>query len=206
MEKISSLNLDFDRVLIQLIIPGLTGVFPFLIIFLNHYHFERDFLYKNLTLFIPLISILSLIMGIVLENIGSYVEVKYYDEKNKKNEKIDPNYEDTWKKFLALNYGAHQPAGHRYLRNILLRMKFELSFGFALIFMAGGLIILDNQHPIFESNCPRLFFLYLIPFFAFCWLVFKDGYDSSKVLAQTRKILVDEYYIKPNCNLETDKK
>jgi hypothetical protein len=33
MEKLTSLNLSFDRVLIQLVIPGLIAIFPYLLVF-----------------------------------------------------------------------------------------------------------------------------------------------------------------------------
>lgn len=192
MDKLSSLNLDFDRVLIQLIIPGLTAVFPWAILFFNHHHVERDLLCNNMPIMVTIITILSLISGIILENFGGLIEVCFYD---KKNSKTDPNYLEIWDKFLLLNYAGHQPIGHRYLRNILLRMKFELSFGLAIIPMAVGLVILDNQYIIFESNWWKFFLFYIIPLLTFFYLIFKEAYLSSKVLAKTRKILVEKYFV-----------
>ncbi len=190
MEKISSLNLDFDRVLIQLIIPGLAAFFPWAIIFLNSHHFERDFLFKNLTLLITILSILSLIVGIILENLGSIIEVHFYDKKNG----IEfPNYMDIWKEFLCLNYAGNEPTGHRYLRNILLRMKFELSFGLGLVPMAIGLIVLDSQTLIFNSIIIKILFFYFFPLASSIYLIFIEARSSSKVLARTREILVLKY-------------
>ena len=191
MDKLSSLNLDFDRVLIQLIIPGLTAIFPWVILFLNFHIYEKTFLIQNLSLLITLVTITSLITGLALENLGSHFEVRYYDKKNKK---ADLNYMITWNKFLCLNYSGHQPVGHRYLRNILLRMKFELSFAFAIIIMAIGLAILDYNYVIFNSNWLKFIIFYLGPLFISFYLLYIEGYASSKVLADTRKILVDEYY------------
>jgi hypothetical protein len=191
MEKLSSLNLDFDRVLIQLIIPGLFAIMPWFIIFLNHSPFEADFLFGNPPLLVTLIALLSLVAGLLLENFGSRIEVMFFDKKNIKN---DSNYLDTWFKFLTLNYDGKEPVGHRYIRNILLRMKFELSFGIAVLISAVGCILLDSQKLIIESCCLKVFLLYILPVCLFYYLIVIEAYSSSKVLASSRKSLVEKYY------------
>ncbi len=94
--KLSSLNLDIDRVLVQLIIPGLTATFPWTIILLDNFPNEKIFLLKNLPVLITIITILSLISGLFLENIGSTIEVKHFDKKNNENKKEFPEYEEIW--------------------------------------------------------------------------------------------------------------
>lgn len=190
MEKISSLNLDFDRVLIQLIIPGLTATFPWLIIFLNHHKEDCKYILDNISLLVTISVLISLVTGIIFENIGSFIEVHLYDKRNSKN---DPNYLRTWEEYLLLNYAGKEPIGHRYIRNILLRMKFELSFGCALIPMAIGLITLDYQHEIFQYCIVKCLLFYLIPLGTFIYLIFWEGQSSSIVLAKTRKSLVEKY-------------
>lgn len=192
MEKLSSLNLDFDRVLIQLIIPGFIAVFPWIIIFLNHHDHERFIAYDNITIMISLIAIISLIIGTSLENIGSRIEIGLYDRWNLK---ADTEYNNIWDKFLSLNYDGHNPVGHSYLRNILLRMKFELSFAIAMIPMSIGLIVLDSQVIIISSCWLKALLFYIIPLSSFLFLILKEAYSSSKVLAKTRKILVTKYYV-----------
>ncbi len=190
IEKLSSLNLDFDRVLIQLVIPGLTSCFPWIIFFLNTHHFERDYLLKNLTLLITITTIISLIAGIILENLGSLVEKHFYDVRNKKS---DPQFFVIWEKFLCLSYGEKTPIGHRYLRNILLRMKFELSFAFAMLPMIVGLALSDHHTTIFESGLLRFIFFYMLPVAITIYLLCFEAYSSSKILAGTRKMLVEKY-------------
>lgn len=187
--KLSSLGLTFDRVLIQLIIPGLVASFPFIIIFLNHYPFEKKLLLDNPALLLPFVGAIALISGIILENAGSLLEVNIYDKQNKK--KFE-RYEEIWQKFLTLKYNE-VPVGHRYLRNILLRMKFELSFGFAMFPMCTGLIILDSQYQLITACYWKIILFIIIPIGSAFYLLFKEAYDSSKVLAKTRKLLVDEY-------------
>jgi hypothetical protein len=192
MEKLTSLGLNFDRVLIQLIIPGMVAVFPYFIIYLDNFAEDKNFLLKNPTILVTALTILSLIVGIILENIGSTIEVKWYD---KKNEKKFTDYIGTWEKFLKLNYEGNEPNGHRYLRNILLRMKFELSFGVALMPFAVGLIILDQQHLLISSFKLKIFMLYILPIVGSLYLIIKEAYASSVVLAKTRKLLVEKFYI-----------
>jgi hypothetical protein len=190
MDKISSLNLDIDRVLLQLIIPGLTATFPWLIIFTNHHQKDLKLILENSSLLVTIVVIVSLVAGIILENIGSQIEVNHYDKKNKKK---DNEYIKIWEEYLKLNYDGKEPIGHRYIRNILLRMKFELSFGIALIPMAVGLSILDYQSEIFKSCIYKCIFFLIIPAATFIYLIFYEGYKSSKVLAETRKLLVIKY-------------
>lgn len=191
MEKLTSLGLTFDRVLIQLIIPGMISVFPFFVIYLYHFPSDRDFLFKNPTILVTIITILSLIIGIIWENIGSIIETKCYD---KKNARKFADYNETWEKFLTLNYDGKEPTGHRYVRNILIRMKFELSFGIALIPSSVGLIILDCQHLLIKSCLLKTLLLFMIPIGGAIYLLTKEAYNSSVVLAKTRKLLVDKYY------------
>ena len=130
MDKLTSLNLSFDRVLIQLVIPGLIAIFPWFIFFLNVHAHAKSYLHSNTNVTILAIIFLSLITGLIIENMGGRLEVWWLDERNKKKYK---NYGDIWDKFLLLVYEKNEPVGQRYLRNILLRMKFELSTAIAMI-------------------------------------------------------------------------
>lgn len=189
-DKLSSLGLSIDRVVIQLIIPGLVASFPFIIIFMNNFPFEKNLLLTNVSLLIPFVTVIALISGIILENAGSIIEVHCYDRRNEKKFK---DYHETWNKFLILDYKGKEPSGHRYLRNILLRMKFELSFAFAMFPMATGLIILDSQHILIGSCILKIILFILLPIGIAFYLLLKEAYDSSKVLAKTRQLLVNKY-------------
>src|SRR5687768_2263434 len=140
MDKVSSLNLSFDRVVLQLVVPGLIASFPFFILFHNHFQNEYAYLETNDTLLVTTMTFIALLAGFTAENIGSHIEVLFYDPKHRKKM---PGYWETWEKFLSLSYGDHEPVGHRYLRNVLMRMKVELSVGVAVWPMSIGLAILD---------------------------------------------------------------
>lgn len=193
MEKLTSLNLSFDRVLIQLVIPGLIAIFPYLLVF-------TDVEFKTLTTKVQEINTLStlivifiaLIAGIMIENIGSRIEVYYYDWRQKKRHK---DYELIWKQYLQLSF-EREPIGQRYLRNILFRMKFELSMTVALLFMVGGFCIYDSVYVILLHPIVIIFAIYILPICLSAYLIFMEGWSGSKVLRDTRKLLVEKYFNK----------
>lgn len=163
-DKLTSLNLSLDRVIIQLIIPGLIAISPYFIIFLNYHTDTRHYLFTNVTITIGVLAILAIIAGLFLENFGGRIEVMWFD---KINAKVDPNHQATWEKFLQLSYTA-EPVGQRYLRNIVLRMKFELSMGMAIVLMWGGNIWLDRIAPIVENCILKFVLLYILPLLGCC--------------------------------------
>jgi len=197
MEKLSTLNLTFDRVIIQLVTPGLIASYPYILLFFQARPDCEDFFLSNKDgLLIAFLIIIGLIVGLLLENIGSRIEVHYYDERQKKE---DRKFIKTWQKFLQLqikNNEDKEPIGLSYTRNIVFRMKFELSAGVALLLMAIGLAIYDHNEVIFENCIVNTFFIYVLPIGISAYLLLVEGYSSAKVLAQTRKLLVKKYYPK----------
>ena len=191
MEKLTTLNLTWDRVLIQLIVPGLLTSFPYLILFFEQRPDIRDFFLGDAkTLFVTFVALVSLVTGIILEDFGSRIEAHYYDWRHKRK---DNEYMTTWTKFLQIAYDK-EPVGHRYLRNILFRMKFELSVGSGLIFMTIGLGIYNYDHVIFKNSYLNLLLVYILPIVGTIYLIFIEGWQGSKILHDTRKLLVDKYY------------
>jgi hypothetical protein len=192
MEKLTSLNLTFDRVLIQLITPGLLASLPFILLFFDARPDVRDFfLQDSKGLLVTSIVVVALVMGIILENIGSRIEVNIYDNRLAHQRK---DYFETWEKFLLIQYQGQEPIGHRYLRNILFRMKFELSTGAGLIIMTGGLALYNMDHVIFKSLIVNVTIVYALPIATSIYLLIFEGFRSAEVLAECRKALVDKYF------------
>jgi hypothetical protein len=73
-------------------------------------------------------------------------------------------------------------------------MKFELSVGCGLIFMTIGLGIYDYDHVIFKNSYLNLIIVYILPTVVSIYLIFIEGWKGSKVLHETRKLLVAKYY------------
>jgi hypothetical protein len=192
MEKLTTLNLTFDRILIQLVTPGLLASFPFILLFFNaRPDVAEFFLQDSKGLLVTAIALVALIMGIILENIGSRIEVNIYDNLLSLRRK---EYLETWERFLMIQYRGQEPIGHRYLRNILFRMKFELSAGVGLIIMTAGLGIYNFHHVIFDSILVNVLIVYLLPLATSIYLLAFEGWRSAEVLAECREALVERYY------------
>lgn len=194
MDKITSLNFSFDRVLLQLVIPGLIAVFPWFLLFIDTHIHAKEYFQHNTNMTIITVIFISLIVGIILENFGGRLEVKVLDEWNRKKDKT---YDQIWDQFLQMKYKSDEPIGQRYLRNILFRMKFELSASIAMIIMALGLTILNSSFPIFSNNFYAILCILIFPVLLSCYF-FYEANSSSKILARTRKLLVEKYFQESN--------
>lgn len=191
MEKLTSLNLSFDRILIQILIPGLISIFPYFLLYLNFHPNAKSYLLQNQSVTITSVSFLSLIAGMILENLSGRFEVLYLDKLNRKR---DSDFDSIWENFLKITYEKGEPVGHRYLRSIILRMKFEISAGIALIPMFIGLLILNFYKPIFDYWYWVVILLIIAPLGFSAYLLFCEARSSSRVLANTRKLLVGKYF------------
>lgn len=189
MDKLTSLNLSFDRILIQIIVPGLTAIFPYFLLFLNHHPKAKDYFYNNQSVTITAITLISLIAGMLLENFGGRFEVCYLDWRIQKR---NSDFDVIWNKYLSISY-KDEPIGQRYLRNILLRLKFEISMGIAMIPMMKGLLILNYQLHIFESFYLTLLLMVLMPVTISIYLLFYEARSSSLILDKTRRLLVENF-------------
>lgn len=127
----------------------------------------------------------------MIENFGSWIEVQCYDRRQKK---IHKDYKLIWDQYLQLSF-ENEPIGQRYLRNVLFRMKFELSMAVALLFMVGGFCIYDSVYAILLHPLVIIFAIYIIPIGLAIYLIFVEGWSGSKILHDTRKLLVDKYFV-----------
>ena len=177
--------------MIQLVTPGLLAAFPFILLFFDARPDVRDFFLQEKGMLVSIIVLVSLVMGIILENIGSHIEVKIYDNKLARSKR---DYFETWEKFLMIQYQGQEPIGHRYLRNILFRMKFELSAGAGLIIMTAGLALYNASHIIFESLLLNITIVYVLPLVTSLYLLVFEGWRSAEVLAECRRALVERYF------------
>lgn len=193
MDKLTSIHLTFDKVLITILIPGIVASYPYLMIIFQEFEGIKDYFDStNLTAFVAFLTIVSLAMGMILENIGGRIEVHIYD-KIHVNQSCGERFDETWKEFLTLSYPEKEPVGHRYLRDILMRMKFELAFGLAVFIMSIGLLVYDSKFVLIEDCCTSLFVLGVIPMLLSTYLLVIEGYSSSKILCNTRKLLVEKF-------------
>lgn len=207
MDKLTSLPLSPDRVLIQLVIPGGLGALPFIMLACEWSPAFRALLSMDSHfLMVAVCTVLSLVVGILLENLGSRFEVDYIDVRLAKEESekgLKPTFNEIWDRFLQLSY-VNEPVGQRYLRNILVRLKFELSTGFALIGHSIGFLFYGESCYIFGCRCIET--IYHLG----CWgialyLLFFEAVTTAQVLARTRRLLVERYDTGLNGNISNQK-
>ena len=126
---------------------------------------------------------ITLVSGFVLENLGSRLEIGWADGWLKKKH---PNLHSNWGRYLSLKTDGEIIA-QRYLRDIRLRYKFELSMMPASACAAVGLILSELLgHGL---GWPKIISLAVFLLLLSLSLLFEIR-TSAKVLAETRKIVI----------------
>ena len=189
MEKISSLPLSFDRFMVQILTPGFVAVLPYSILFLKYKGLYHTGFLSNTTITVLVFLFFIILIGMLLENFGSRIEVWILD-KNSVLYFPSGDFDKNWNKYLMLNFGEIEPNGQDYLRSILLRMKFELSMGIAMLLLASGLYILNsevaNLHlPVEAENIFKWKVLKWLPIVCSIYL-FYEALGTSLILGKLR--------------------
>jgi hypothetical protein len=130
--------------------------------------------------------LVALAAGFILEDVGSWIELLWdrLQDDRKANEEI-------WWRYLRTAFVV-EPVGEGYLRTILLRMKFELSFGASLVPMLVGVLLLNRLSP-FASGCHVLVFAAItVVIFAF---VMEESCRSACLLAEIRRRLCEQIVV-----------
>lgn len=183
MDILGAFKTEIFRPLVTLAIPGVTSVAP-LVPVVTHYNPKiRGFWEAHPASFVALFVIAILATGLILEDIGARIEDGIWDEMIER--KSGKQHAD-WRAYLRTAW-EREPIGHRYLRTVLVRLKFELSFGLSIIAAVLGLLWLQ----VLEGPWARTQF----GIFAACALVCSayllwESYGSAWVLARTRHLLL----------------
>jgi hypothetical protein len=210
-DNLSLLKQDVTRVLSIYLIPGFVATWPFMQTLQEKFPFIGYYLRNNSEVLILTYILVSYTVGLILEDLASNIEYYYADkmairdlakkeleslkitDKDQKLakrkeliEKHEKIFYETWDKFMKIIYtDATTPNGHRVLRNIVLRLKFELSMGLAIILFLIGLTFLNNYinfviHWYYVLGCIVLS----------AFLLLYESQNSSKVLHDLRTQLV----------------
>jgi hypothetical protein len=125
------------RPLVTLLIPGSLAVLPYILYLIDRYRSIAAFVEHN-----PITSVCTLIaaalfIGMILEDLGTHIEDGWDSRLG------EPHYSD-WVKYLRLAFKT-EPVGHRYLRNLVLRLKFELSAYISLLIAIPGIFAVADS-------------------------------------------------------------
>lgn len=183
MDPLKNISLDVNRIILQLFIPGFFAIAPYIVLYSNRFNYSI-----NCDGYIgTIIFILSLACGLILEDFGSVIESECWDKINIRN---NPNCEKEWDEYLKLKVSeSEMPIAQKYLRTILIRMKFELSFGIALLIMIVGLCILEYYINFCQTWIQFCLVCILIPLLVACYQLY-ESQQSSILLIKIRKNII----------------
>ena len=167
------------------IVPGALALGPYVLIAAYYVHPVAEFWEAHPNAFVTILAILVIAAGLLCEDLGSEIEVRWLDRKMKNR---DAKFQERWDKYLQLVLEDSR-VGKKYLKSVLLRFKFELAMIPAVITLTIGLtwlnaiyIYLAWRNFIFVA----LFFLVLVVFLC-C-----EANQGVVVLDNTRKQLLEK--------------
>jgi hypothetical protein len=123
--------------------------------------------------------LIVLTCGLVTEDVGARFE-DFFDKQLKKKPGFERHHEE-WFEYLRIAFDK-EPVGHRYLKKLVLRLKFELGMTVAAVPFAGGALCL--QAP--WAWRIGIFGFALIAFAFFC----SEAKSSNKLLSELRRELL----------------
>jgi len=190
MDKVFSAFKTEFRLIVSILVPGGYVAYLYYKLLLQEVPGIVEITGTNSTTKFGLVFFAALVIGLILEDLGSRVEnvldyaVKHSGE-NEKKKKEGKDFASLWNKYLQLAFTA-EPVGQRYLRTILTRMKFELGMGLAFFVSipATGTVLLAKAPDYWACS---LTFVQL----CLCIYLLWEAYRSHKVLAEVRERLVE---------------
>ena len=187
MDVLSAFKSEIFRPLATLVVPGATAVSPYIVLAIYYNKFVADFWTAHPNHFAFFVGVAIIATGFILEDLGSRLESGVWDEIIES--KTSVQFSD-WRAYLAKEYTKDaEPIGQHYLRTILMRFKFELSFGLALVFCWFGLLWLQlvvTPRPWNPLRFSVFSFFMLVGAVYLLW----ESYGGSWVLADVRHVLL----------------
>ena len=160
---------DVFRPVVTLLIPGFWALTPWIIGLFLRYQIDWKFACDHREASGLVFVVAATALGIVLENLGARLEECYYNRQK--------NDRSSWYAYLTLAF-EREPIGLRYIRTLVLRMKFELSMAIAgLIVLPGIIYIPVSCHLKLVSGVLTL---------ALTLYFFWESWSSVSLLEKTR--------------------
>jgi hypothetical protein len=178
-ELFAAFGSEVFRPLMTLFVPGTVAIVPWLIGLMQRNPEFYKLINENRTEASLCLVLIAASVGMLLEDFASHIEALILDREM--NDETSGEHTTNWNKYLRVAYKA-EPVGARYIRTMLLRMKFELNMAMSLVFVAFGVFATTlafwTSGLIAASACGlgAIFFL--------------EGRMSHSVLSETRKLLL----------------
>lgn len=132
----SAFTNDVFRPLATLLIPGAIGVCTWFIALIWQFPAMNDLVKRNHGESGFVLLLATIFAGMVLEDFGARWEVQL---DRWADARTDNEHSKNWWKYLQTAFKS-DPIGRRYARTLVLRLKFELGTGFAMVSAGLGLI------------------------------------------------------------------
>jgi hypothetical protein len=182
----SAFTTEVFRPIVTLLIPGAIGISTWLIALVWHFTALRRLVSDNHTESAFIILLAMIFGGLVFEDFGARWEV-WLDKRA--DLRSDGLHSRQWFEYLRNAYRS-EPIGRRYLRTLVLRLKFELGVAFAMASAGLGLICLAFMGLAYRvaSLCELVCVLFIV------WGLI-EACQTHKVLGRIRAELLDEIRI-----------
>jgi len=189
----SAFTSEVFRPLVTLLIPGAIAISTWFAALMWHFPDFRTLVYKNhtetgLTLFLAMTF-----AGLVLEDLGAHAEAEFDSIRNE-----DGKHLDNWYAYLRTAFNA-DPIGRRYVRTLVLRLKFELGVAFGSL--SAGIGILWFWYIGLGGWSVLVGEFLCISFAAYG---FYEGWSTHYTLAINRANLLEEVRIVPPAQASTE--
>ena len=184
----SAFTSEVFRPLVTLLIPGTIAISTWFVGLLWHFPDLRTIVYNNHAEVGIVLALAMTFAGLVLEDIGARVESRLDSRKEKQDGKLFEN----WYGYLRTAFKT-DPIGRRYVRALVLRLKFELGIAFAMLSAGVGVLWLW---------CMGLSWKVVVVSGILCIIFsacgFIEGWSTHDTLAKNRANLLAEIRVVPS--------
>jgi hypothetical protein len=139
-ELTATFNSELFRPIVTLIVPGFYAVSSLAISLLQRVDFLVNLVDKYPGAATVVFSLVVLTAGLIAEEVGARLET-HFDKCVSKCAGFE-HHEADWFKYLRLAFDR-EPVGHRYLRSLVLRLKFELGIVAATVPFVVGMLFIE---------------------------------------------------------------
>lgn len=182
MDLTGPLKSEVFRPLATIVVPGAIAVGPWPII-LGHYVPQvLTFSEAHPAAFVAMLLICVIAVGLILEDLGAWIEVRWDDSIDRRQ----PGHKKNWDEYLTLKL-QDELVGQRYLRTLVLRMKFELSMAPALVLLVVGLVWINAVYRVWSAW--GMLSISLVLLLIATYLLW-ESYDSDRNLGRMHALIV----------------
>jgi hypothetical protein len=175
-EILSGFGSEVFRPFVTLLLPGAISISSWVVAALWGCDSIRKIVDPNRGETLGVVVLLALFFGLICDDLGARLESGWLDKRTTDGLPKE-KHEENWYRYLRLAFTV-EPVGHRYLRTLVLHLKFELDAGVAFVMALPGIWWLPLTY-----GCRTALTLPVIV--AVLYLIF-EGRSTHEVLRRLR--------------------